>query len=81
MIPTGRQIREGRVLAGMSQSDLAVAADVALGLVVRTEAVDWLPMITRRDATAIQSALEGAGVEFTLESDGNAGVRLRTVDP
>lgn len=77
MIPTGRQIREGRVLTGMSQSDLAVAADVALGLVVRVELVDWLPMITRRDATAIQGALESAGVEFIPENGGGAGVRLK----
>lgn len=48
MIPTGRQIREGRQLAGMSQADLAVAANATVRLVARAEAVDWLPMITRR---------------------------------
>ncbi len=64
MIPTGRQFREGRALAGMSQADLAKAANVGVGLVMRVEAVDWLPMLTRRDSTALQTALEAAGVEF-----------------
>ena len=34
MIPTGWQIREGRELIGMSQADLATAADVGLTVVV-----------------------------------------------
>ncbi len=80
MIPTGRQFREGRALAGMSQADLAKAANVGVGLVMRVEAVDWLPMLTRRDSTALQTALEAAGVEFILESSGGAGVRLRKVE-
>lgn len=78
MIPTGRQIREGRQLVGMSQADLATAANATVGLVARAEAVDWLPMITRRDSTALQTALEAAGVEFINGS--GAGVRLRTVE-
>ena len=78
-IPTGHQSREGRLLAGMSQSDLAVAADVTFGLVVRVDLVDWLPMITRRDATALQTVLETAGVEFIAEN-GGAVVRLRKVE-
>ena len=77
MIPTGRQIREGRQLAGMSQADLAAAANATVGLVARAEAVDGLPMITRRDSTALQTALEAAGVEFMPEIDGAAGVRSR----
>ena len=80
MISTGRQIRKGRQLAGMSQADLAVAADVALGLVLRVELVDWCPMITRRDAIVIQGALEAAGMAFSPENGGSAGVRLRNVE-
>lgn len=76
MIPTGRQFREGRQLTGMTQADLAVAADVALGLVVRVEVGDGLPMITRRGSIAIQAALDTAGVEFVLEGSG-ASARLR----
>ena len=80
MIPTGRQIREGRQLAGMSQADLATAANATVGLVARAEAVDGLPMITRRDSTALQTALEAVGAEFVAENGSGAGVRLRKVE-
>ncbi len=76
MIPTGRQFREGRLLVGMSQENLAAAADVGVGLVVRVEAADGLPMITRRDSIAMQTVLEAAGVEFVQEKGVGAGVRL-----
>ena len=77
MILTGRQIREGRILAGQSQEDLATAAEVAVGLIVRVEAVDGMAMVKRPDLAAIQRALEAAGVEFIPENGGGAGVRLR----
>ncbi len=76
MIPTGRQFRELRQLAGLSQEEFAAAAHVAVGLVVRAEAAESLPMLTRRDAVAIQGALEAAGVEFPPENGGSAGERL-----
>ena len=72
MLPTGRQIREGRALAGMTQAELAAAADVALGLVIRAEDRDGMPMLRIRDAKSISAALIAAGVEFMAE-----GVRLR----
>ncbi len=78
MIPTGWQIREGRELIGMSQADLAATADVGLAVVIRAEMSAHMPMLTRRDSTAIQQVLEGAGVEFFRE-DGGPGVRLRKV--
>lgn len=53
MIASGRQIREGRELLGLSQAELATAADVALALIVRAEASDGLPMLKRCDAKAI----------------------------
>ncbi|MGI3902266.1 MAG: hypothetical protein ACRYGP_29975 [Janthinobacterium lividum] len=81
MILSGRQFREGRQLAGMTQADLAAAADVALSLIVRTEAVDGMPMIRKRDEIAMRSVLEAAGVEFIPENGGGAGVRLRKVEP
>ena len=80
MILTGRQIREGRILAGQSQEDLATAAEVAVGLIVRVEAVDGMAMVKRPDLAAIQRALEAAGVEFIPENGGGAGVRLRKVE-
>ncbi len=81
MIPTGRQFREGRLLVGMSQENLAAAADVAVGLVVRAEAANGLPMLTRRDAKALQAVVEAADVEFIPENNGGAGVRLRKSKP
>ncbi len=81
MTPTGRQIREGRTLAGMSQGDLAAGANVAIGLLVRVEASDGLPMITRRDSIAITAALEGAGVEFISGNRNTASVQMRRREP
>ncbi len=81
MIPTGRQLREGRLLTGMSQIALATAAGVRLELITRVELTVGLPLVTRRDVRAIQMALEVAGVEFTFENGGGAGVRLRKAPP
>ena len=76
VIPTGSQFREGRLLVGVSQVELAATANVTVGLVARAEAADGLPMITRRDSTAMQTVLEAAGVEFVQEKGVGAGVRL-----
>lgn len=77
MIPTGRQIREGRALVGMSREDLAGAAGVALGLAIQTESTDGMPMIKRIGSAAIQAALEDAGVEFVPGNGDDARLRLR----
>ena len=79
MIPTGWQILEGRRLIGMSQADLAKAASVGLAVVVRAEMAAHIPMLARRDTTAIQRALEAAGVEFVQE-DGGVGVQVRKAE-
>ena len=81
MILSGRQFREGRRLADITQADLATAADVALSLIVRVEAVEGMPMMKKRDAAAMRSVLEAAGVEFIPEKGGEVGVRLRKVEP
>ena len=57
MIPTGWQIREGRELIGMSQVDLATAAGVGPAVVIRAEMAAHIPLLTRRDALAIQRSL------------------------
>lgn len=80
MIPTGFQIREGRELVGLSQVDLAAAAGVGLAVVVRAEMAAHIPALTRRDSSAIQAALEMAGVVF-IEEDGGAGVQRRESEP
>lgn len=81
MILTGRQIREGRILADLSQDHLTAAARVARGLIARLEAVDGMAMARKPDLAAIRKALEAAGVEFLPENGGGAGVRLRKVEP
>ena len=78
MIPTGWQIREGRELIGMSQADLAEAVGVGLAVIVRAELAAHMPQLTRRDSSAIQQALETAGVEFVRE-DGGPGVQVRKI--
>ena len=78
MIPTGWQIRQGRELIGLSQADLAEAANVGLAVVVRADLAAHIPMLTRRDSAAIQEVLEAAGVEFVREN-GGPGVQLRKV--
>lgn len=80
MILSGRQLSEGRLMAGMEQADLARDAGVALALVVRVEAVDGMAMMRKPDAVAIRSALEAAGIEFIPEYGGGAGVRMRKVE-
>ena len=41
----------------------------------------YIPLLTRRDALAIQHVLEAAGVEFIPKNSGGAGVRLRKTMP
>lgn len=77
MIPTGRQIREGRAIAGLTQADLATAAGIPAGLLARIEAVDGMVVAKKPDWMAIQAALETAGVEFIEENR----VRLRKTVP
>ena len=76
MIPTGRQVRDGRALVGMSQADLAEAAGVRIGLVVRVEQRDGMAIIKKVDSAAIMRALEIAGVEFVHEETAGPSVRL-----
>ena len=79
MIASGRQIREGRELLGLSQAELATAADVALALIVRAEASDGLPMLKRCDAKAIYQSLEAAAI-VSFAQGVEAGVRSQKPD-
>ena len=67
--------RAGRGLIGWSQEQLAQAASVGLSTVRNYEAGRSTPVAN--NLTAIQSALEAAGVIFIAENGGGAGVRLR----
>jgi len=74
---TGGQIRAGRGLIGMSGADLASRANIGLATIRRAESSDGIPSTTKANLTAIQAALEAAGVEFIPENGGGAGVRLK----
>ena len=75
IVITGRHIRAARALLGVSQSELAKKAKVALRTLSRMEESDGA--VSARTATLNQviAALEKAGVEFL--DDGQPGVRLK----
>ena len=77
MTITGRQIREARKLLDMTPGDLARRTKVFKAAIMQAELVDDEPAMTVPQANAIQRALERAGIEFTSEDGGAAGVRLR----
>lgn len=60
---TPEQCRAARALAGMSQQDLAHAAEVAKATIANFEIGNRAPY--KRTLDAMQQALERAGVEFT----------------
>ena len=67
------QIRAARALLGWSREQLSEKASVAVRTLNRVETGEGEPQ--RRTLSAIRTALEAAGVEFT---NGDApGVRLR----
>ena len=70
---TPAQCRAARMLAGISQAELAGVAVVPATLITDYETGVGMPEPS--DLEAIQSALEWAGVEFT--NGGRPGVRLR----
>lgn len=70
------QIRAARGLLGWSQTRLAEAASLSLVTIKRYETASTLK-VSDEAISAIQAALEAAGVEFIPENGGGAGVRLR----
>ncbi len=69
---SGKQVTAARNLLGITQAELAAAADVATKTVVRFEAGQAEPQ--QRSLSKIQTELERRGIEF-LNSTG-IGVRL-----
>ena len=69
---SGKQVTAARNLLGITQAELAAAADIATKTVVRFEAGQAEPQ--RRSLDKIQAELERRGIEF-LNSTG-IGVRL-----
>ncbi|NKX42083.1 helix-turn-helix transcriptional regulator [Rhodobacteraceae bacterium R_SAG2] len=74
--PTGRQIAAARTLIGMSQPELANAANISVPTLRRMEASSGDAAGLPNNVSAIRAALEAAGVEFIRPNGGGAGVRL-----
>ena len=74
--PTGRQIAAARTLVGMSQPDLADAASISVPTLRRMEASPGEAAGLANNVSAVQVALEAAGIEFIQPNGGGAGVRL-----
>lgn len=73
---TSDQLRAARAMLGLSQEQIASAAEVSTMTVKRAEG-SGQPPASDRAVAAIRAALEAAGVEFIAENGGGAGVRLR----
>ncbi|TDE36315.1 XRE family transcriptional regulator [Antarcticimicrobium sediminis] len=74
--PTGRQIAAARTLIGMSQPELADAASISVPTLRRMEASPGEATGLANNVSAVQAALEAAGIEFIRPNGGGAGVRL-----
>lgn len=70
------QCRASRALLGISQSEVAESAHVAVTTLADFEQGVRLP--TFNNLQAIRSVLEKAGVKLVSEKGGGAGARLRT---
>ena len=76
---SGRVFAAARVLAGLSQTELAQASNVSTSTVKRVEASDRGPSVgvMANNLAAIRTALEAAGVVFLPENGNGPGVALR----
>jgi transcriptional regulator with XRE-family HTH domain len=74
---TAGQVKAARVLLGLSQGELAEMADLGIATVKRLESA-LEPRGAVTTILKIQTALEGAGIEFIpAEAGKGPGVRLR----
>ncbi len=71
----GAQCRAARALISISQDELSERSEVSKRTIASFELGSHT--VADRTASAIQAALEAAGVEFIAENGGGAGVRLR----
>ena len=77
MLLTGRQLKAGRALAGLSQRQLADAATLNVNTILAQEACDSATLTSGlRTIRKIEAALLKAGV-VCFEQDAKPGVRLR----
>tara|TARA_R110002096_G_scaffold52556_12_gene137317 strand:- start:6886 stop:7122 length:237 start_codon:yes stop_codon:yes gene_type:complete len=73
---TGSQIRMARGHLKWSVRELATKAGLGISTIQRMEAVDDVPVVSTKNLTLVQLALEAAGIEFIPENGGGAGVRV-----
>ena len=73
---TGRQIAAARTLIGMSQPELAEAASISVPTLRRMEGSPGEATGLANNVSAVQTALEAAGIAFIQPNGGGAGVRL-----
>jgi hypothetical protein len=74
---SGRQIAAARVLAGISQTEVAASAQVSIATLRRMEASEGPTSGYANNVAAVARALEAAGVIFTPENGDGPGVKLR----
>ncbi len=77
MITSG-QIRAARALLKWSAADLSQKSQVGTATIQRMEVMEGVPSGNVRTLSAIQVALEKAGVEFIGNPVDAPGVRLRS---
>jgi transcriptional regulator with XRE-family HTH domain len=70
-------LRAARALVRWEQRDLAEASSVSLPTIKRLESRPGVMAAHASTLSALQKALEAAGVEFIDENGGGPGVRLR----
>jgi transcriptional regulator with XRE-family HTH domain len=73
---TSEQIRAARAMLRLEQRELAEAAGVSVETVKRLEKMTGEVSAYSTTLSALQKALEAAGVEFIAENGGGPGVRL-----
>ena len=77
MALTAEQLRAARALLRWEQTAVAERAKVSVETIKRLERMDGLLAAAKvGTVSAIQAALEAAGVEFIEENGGGPGVRL-----
>jgi hypothetical protein len=75
---TSAQIRAARALLRWSSQQLSEASGIGTATIKRMEVMEGVPSGNVRTLSAIQGALEKAGVEFVGSPVDAPGVRLRS---
>jgi transcriptional regulator with XRE-family HTH domain len=78
LLLTGEQIRAGRALLRIEQTDLARAAQVSLETIKRLERMHGSVEANTRTVAAIAEAFYRLGVVFDLSIGAGPGLRLAT---